>query len=37
VPHSSHFIMLDRPDVVIRYAKQVVDAVRAAKPMTSTP
>jgi hypothetical protein len=37
VARSSHFIMLDRPDVVIRYAKQIVDAARAAKPITSTP
>jgi pimeloyl-ACP methyl ester carboxylesterase len=37
VQNSSHFIMLDQPDVVVRYATEVINAVRTAKPMTSTP
>jgi hypothetical protein len=30
VPGASHYIQFDRPDVVIRAAREVVEAVRAA-------
>ena len=32
VPDATHYIQIDRPDVVIRAVREVVDSVRARKP-----
>lgn len=37
VQNSSHFIMLDQPAVVVRYTRQIIDAVRASAPTITAP
>ena len=32
VPDATHYIQIDRPDVVIRAVREVVDSVRARTP-----
>jgi len=35
VSDSGHFIMIDRPDAVVRAIREVIDAVRSGKPITA--